>query len=264
MSGREGLDWAWGWAPGKGKQIAATGATFVARYLANLPNSKVITRAEVADLSAAGLDIVLVWETTTGRARAGMDAGKHDATEALRQARALGMPDDRPIYFAVDEDTTAYAVGGYFHGVWSVLGNGRVGVYGSYAVCKGLRDTGAATWLWQTYAWSGGKWDPRAQLQQYHNGVRVAGLDADNDRATVADFGEWRLGQPRPQPQEEDMTKDEHDLLAKAVDQGRNASFAHDMELCYAAGRPDLAKVVYVRGVKAGVKFPPEVVELFK
>ncbi|MFI2206441.1 hypothetical protein ACH47Z_37915 [Streptomyces sp. NPDC020192] len=46
-------------------------------------------------------------------------------------------------------------------------------------------------WGWQTYAWSGGNWDSRAQLRQVQNDITVAGHDADLDQAMAADFGQW-------------------------------------------------------------------------
>lgn len=177
--------------------------SFVCRYLSGF--SKDLTPAEARDLTAAGLDIVVVWETTATRAEAGHAAGVADARAALAEARRCGMPDGRPIYMAVDEDTTVGPhLTTYFHGAASVLGLDRTGAYGGYAVIKGLFDAGLIQWGWQTYAWSGGRWDHRAQLQQYSNGHRISGADVDYDRATTSDFGQWRVG-VTPQPQEDTM-----------------------------------------------------------
>ncbi|MDN3568420.1 hypothetical protein QWZ14_28910, partial [Paeniroseomonas aquatica] len=59
-------------------------------------------------------------------------------------------------------------------------------------------------WLWQTYAWAGGRWHPGAQLQQYKNGVRVAGADVDLNRATTSNFGQWAATK-----EDKDMSWDE-------------------------------------------------------
>jgi hypothetical protein len=104
------------------------------------------------------------------------------------------MPGDRPIYFSVDFDATPgqqAAIDSYFDGVASVLGVDRVGAYGGYYVIQRLLDHSKIRWGWQTYAWSGGQWDARAQLRQIQNGVTVAGADCDIDQAMAADFGQW-------------------------------------------------------------------------
>ena len=51
----------------------------------------------------------------------------------------------------------------------------RTGAYGGYYVIKRAFDAGKITWGWQTYAWSGGQWDARAQFRQTSNGITAAG-----------------------------------------------------------------------------------------
>ena len=58
-------------------------------------------------------------------------------------------------------------VASYFRGVNSVLGVNRTGGYGGYWTINRLFNSGLIRFGWQTSAWSGGLWDPRAQLQQY-------------------------------------------------------------------------------------------------
>src|SRR5262249_20698214 len=55
-----------------------------------------------------------------------------------------------------------------------------------------LFDDGKITWGWQTYAWSGGQWDSRAQLRQTQN--ELGGGDLDADEAMTSDYGQWRPG----------------------------------------------------------------------
>src|SRR5439155_1704025 len=103
----------------------------------------------------------------------GHAAGVRDATAVLAEANRCGMPHGRPIYFAVDEDTTVGPhVTAYFQGAASVLGLARTGAYG-YKVIKGLFDVGLIAWGWQTYAWSSGHCGrPRATpavLQRPHD-----------------------------------------------------------------------------------------------
>lgn len=185
---------------------------FVCRYLSGF--SKDLTPSEAHNLSSAGISIVVVWETTATRAEGGHAAGVRDATMADAEARRCGMPASRPIYFAVDEDTTVGPhITAYFEGVASVLGRARTGAYGGYKVISALFDAHLIAWGWQTYAWSGGQWDtkhPGTVIEQYSNNRTLAGASVDYDRATATDYGQWRIGvtptpTPTPTPQEEDM-----------------------------------------------------------
>lgn len=190
-----GVDYAWG-RPGAAA-LKAAGARFVCRYLSHDTTGKNLTRAEADALSKAGLWLVVVWETTATRALAGRAAGVADARDAWSQARTCGMPDDRPIYFAVDWDATTAQqphINEYLDGAASVLGRGRVGLYAGYGPIKRAFDAGKITYGWQTYAWSGGRWDTRAQLQQYSNDHRINNVGVDYDRAVAGDYGQWRVG----------------------------------------------------------------------
>jgi hypothetical protein len=73
-----------------------------------------------------------------------------------------------------------------------------VGVYGGYWVVKYCLDHGAATYGWQTLAWSGGRRDARAQLYQHTVNVSIGRLSCDLDTAYAADFGQWRPGGVTP------------------------------------------------------------------
>ena len=188
---RFGIDFAYGHISTAALRDA--GVSFVCRYLSPDP-AKNLSRGEAAVYAAAGIDSVVVYEGNgqiAGEVRA---IGVIAAGVAMAQARACGMPAGRPIYFAVDEETTAEAVAEFFAGADSVLGRAGTGVYGSYAVCAGLFDRGLVGYAWQTDAWSNGLWDRRCQLQQYSNGHTLAGVAVDYDRSTHVDFGQW---QPR-------------------------------------------------------------------
>lgn len=163
------------------------GATFACRYLATPGNSKNLTPSESRALKRLGIDRVVVWETTAQRATAGHAAGRADARAALHMATQCGMPHNRPIYFAVDFDSDGGQVYDYFDGVKSVLGLRRTGCYGGVRVIRALFSTSRIAYGWQTYAWSAGEWDKRAQLQQYDNSNNAY----DKDRSASADFGQW-------------------------------------------------------------------------
>lgn len=175
--------------------LKAAGMTFVARYVSVSGAGKNLTRGEVAAYRAAGIDIAVVFETTASRALAGTTGGAADARSALSQVLALGGPADVVIYFAVDWDVNAAEmtrVNAYLAGASSVLGLNHTGVYGSYRCVQMALDAGIVDYAWQTYAWSGGKWDRRAQLQQYRNGYRLPdGSEVDLCRAVTDDFGQW-------------------------------------------------------------------------
>ena len=190
----EGIDYAFG-RPSMAA-LKSAGVKFVCRYLSHSP-SKNLTHAEASRLTDAGIWIVVVWETTAQRALSGHSGGVADAKDARAQAKSCGMPDDRPVYFAVDWDASSgqqHTINAYLDGAASVLGRDRVGIYGGYGPVKRALDGGHATWAWQTYAWSGGRWDSRAQLQQYSNDHTIGGVGCDYDRAEKSDYGQWRIG----------------------------------------------------------------------
>ena len=187
-----GIDESWGNVAGS--TLKGLGYEFVCLYLGSPSSGKTATRAKVEPLLAAGLQVVLVWEAGAQRSLSGFAAGVADAKAAAAEAVTLGQPIDRPIYFAVDFDmisANASDVINYFKGAALELGASRVGVYGGLGAVSAVLDSGAARWGWQTYAWSGGHWDSRAQLQQYLNGQTVAGTAVDLDRAMAEDFGGW-------------------------------------------------------------------------
>lgn len=178
--------------------MKAADVTFVCRYIGytdpSLSQIKILTLAEAATLSHAGISIVSNWEWYANRAIEGFDSGVWDAQQAQQRHTACGGPLNRPIYFSVDADVDGAQTVEYFKGVASVIGLARTGAYGSFRVLQYLFNNGLIAWGWQTYAWSGGQWEPRAHIQQYNNGVIMSGLQVDYDRSMQADFGQWFVG----------------------------------------------------------------------
>ena len=218
---REGLDYAWHGTL-RPQAFIDAGYSFVCRYLSRDP-TKDIDLAEAKLLSDAGLDLVLVWETSEKRPiTGGYRGGEWDATVAFERAAALGMPDGRPIYFAVDWDVAATAADPYFIGIRDAgFPAERVGVYGGIKPLSHLLDVGLAAWGWQTSAWSGGQWDSRAHLRQYKYGLRFPGVDsADANVAPFDDFGQWSL-------REDDMDAG----LVKIIKQGRVSDVARSYDI---------------------------------
>lgn len=190
-----GIDYSWA-RPG-GAAIKQAGYNFVCRYLSPDTTGKNISAQEAQDLLGNGLGVVLVWEWAAQAALNGQAQGVSDAQNALAQARAIGFPDDRPIYFAVDfdeADTAASnnALNAYFDGVASVIGADRVGIYAGYYPVKRVHEAGKAKWLWQTLAWSGGQVYNGVHI--YQNGQSAFGSGADVDEARQSDIGAWGAG----------------------------------------------------------------------
>lgn len=187
-----GFDYSW--SRPDPAQLRAAGAQFVCRYLSNDPG-KNLTASEVKALVGAGIAVVCNWESTATRANdGGFTGGAADAAAALAQARACGIPDDRPIYFSVDQDTTVGPkITAYFQGIASIIPRSRIGVYGGYQVVKGCLDAKLASWAWQTYAWSGWptRWDPRANIRQVENSLKIGSADVDRNESQTLDFGQY-------------------------------------------------------------------------
>ncbi len=202
VTSRKGLDYSF--ARPSVSSLHSEGYTFAARYLSTDNSStagKILTAAEAKSLIAAGIDVVSNFEYAADDALSGEAQGVADAKVAQAQAVAAGMPATRPIYFSVDFDATPAQqtpINAYFDGVASVLGVDRTGAYGGYYVIQRLFDAGKIKWGWQTYAWSGGQWDARAQVRQTQNGITAAGDSdcCDLDASEADDFGQWGYTSP--------------------------------------------------------------------
>jgi hypothetical protein len=176
---------------------------------------KPVTREYADALRAAGLHVVSCyqygkpgWPTPSDYTR-GYDGGVADAQTALRLHAAAAGGDSAPIFFSVDEDIDANIWKGvavqWFHGINSVLGVERTGIYGHSRACAwaiGDGVVGRSTspghwWAWQTKVWSGGEREPRAVLYQSvvdtaaNPGVLMGGTHVDVDEVLATDFGQW-------------------------------------------------------------------------
>lgn len=194
----QGIDYAFGPHPAA-TTISGHGYKFVGRYMSDIPandsNGKNLLPGELAALRAAGLDVIVVAESTAGRMHAGHAAGIADAQHAKAVTASLGMA-TIPVYFACDFDATPgdqTAINDYLDGAASVIGLERTGIYGGYWPVSRALDAGKARWAWQTSAWSGGQWDSRAHIRQQGT-VTIGGASCDVDAAMAGDFGQW----PRP------------------------------------------------------------------
>lgn len=196
-SHREGVDWAYGnISP---EALKRAGKDFVVRYVSS-DSSKSLSASEARRYSRAGIDLVVVFEDEAGAARKGYSEGHRDARRAYDMARRVGMPDDRPVYFAVDFDAAGEGVDvrPYFRGAADSIGKQRVGIYAGLHTLRQVANADIVGFYWQTYAWSHHQWDKRAHLRQWlvylpENQIKIAGVPVDYDKSRKADFGQWKV-----------------------------------------------------------------------
>jgi len=177
---------------------------FVCRYISqsavNDTNGKNLTPPECKALKDGGIKICVVVEEGASMMLGGHSQGVASARHADAVVSALGMK-GLPIYFAADFDATEgqqAPINAFLDGAATVIGGGRVGVYGGFYVVKRALDARKAHYAWQTIAWSGGQWDRRAQLRQGLS-FTLGGASVDHDQAMSGDYGQWpRPAAPKP------------------------------------------------------------------
>jgi hypothetical protein len=193
----EGVDYSYA-RPTAG-QIKAAGKKFAVRYItAPGAQNKGISQAEYNALHDAGVAVVVVYEGGAGDMKKGRAQGVADAQAAQRNLKGIvGLNDSLPVYFACDWDATPAQQGvinAYLDGAASVLGRDRVGLYAGYYPLKRAKAAGKVTWLWQTYAWSGGQVLDGIHLYQYRNGVKLGNGTVDLCRAYKVEYGQHAPG----------------------------------------------------------------------
>lgn len=166
-----------------GRSVKAAGYGGAVRYISPprepWMKGKIISRAEVADYEAAGLDLAFVWQyggANDPDVMHGREGGTAQARVAKKVLEDIGR-DDWPVFFAVDFDISlsqwnSTAVD-YFRAAVDVLGRERVGIYGHSRVIAWAAEDGVVADLgggrvlgWQTPAWSHGVRAPEAVLFQ--------------------------------------------------------------------------------------------------
>jgi Rv2525c-like, glycoside hydrolase-like domain/Putative peptidoglycan binding domain len=169
--------------------LKAQGADFVCRYISGF--SKDITLAELASYEAAGIDVVINYETTGSQL--GFAAGVSSAHAAQGFLNRLGIANAPVIFSPWDHDPLGNVAGimDFIRGAVSVMGHNRVGLYAGHDAIVRCLDLNLCKYTWETYAWQhGAGFDPRSKLQQYENAVHIGGANVDRDRATVLDYGQ--------------------------------------------------------------------------
>lgn len=199
----EGVDYSY--ARPSAAAIKVADKKFAVRYITPAgPANKGISQTEYDDLHKEGIAIPVVYETGSSAMKNGHAQGVKDAQAAQHELlNIVGLDDHLPVYFACDFDAAPAdqtAINAYLDGAASVLGRNRVGIYGSYYVCKRVQAASKADWLWQTYAWSGGNVLPGIHLYQYKNGVKLGSGTVDLCRALESEYGQHGVNQPAPKP----------------------------------------------------------------
>jgi hypothetical protein len=199
----EGCDYSW--SRPDPACLAARGITFAGRYSQPDDRPKSMSYEETARLEEVGIALVTIYQPSGDKGwmlHGGADRGKVAARESLSIAERLcGMPDDRPIYYALDVDPRPLTavqwdmVRRLLDGAAVVTGPNRVGIYGGWLAMEKLIPGGHARWGYQTKSWSVYdqvlRWHPDAQLQQYAHNMALCGGQIDYVRAVAADYGGW-------------------------------------------------------------------------
>lgn len=253
-----GIDCVTRLTPKAAAKAKTLGFDFVGRYLVPPGMYKELTRQEAEDICAAGLNILCVWETTASRAREGAGAGGVDGAKALQCARAIEMPENGIIYFAVDYDAQPEdfpRIAEYLKAARAQTGPYSVGVYGSYRVIEAMHIRGLCKGYWQCVAWSYGHLSPHRTVYQREwsggpealKAKELLGFSVDiNDCDDLDRAGIWNY-------QEERMTgkdilnklsdAEAYELLEKAQRHAATLPIAADPK----------SKADYQAAVKAGI-----------
>lgn len=224
------------------KALEAAGVATVVRYVSTAGNGKNITPKEYADLTGAGIRVLLVYETTADWMLGGYAAGLAAARSARAQAVAVGYPSWWPIWYADDlDDTTAdiATVLDCLHGCSDGEGSKALTqLYGEYTAVEAAY---AAGYLlpWQTVAWSGGHVSAHAVLYQTGQTTTCGGVQVDVNEITGSlAFGTTTVAAA--------STTTEDDEMSTTSQNGRAglawaAGSRHVFEVNYAAaGQADL------------------------
>lgn len=195
--------------------LVNAGFKFVVRYVAH-NSSKAISGSEATSLHNAGLTIAFVFEDYTNPLDnwggngisnvAAYNGGVSDATFAVGQLNALGVPSSRPIYVACDADPSIILgsdpnkIYQYFQG-WSDTIGTRTAFYGGSRLFNALVGAGvlnqfALFWEAAAYSWSDYQVPAPGAVMVQELGSPVA--STDEDIAYVVDFGQWPA--PAAQP----------------------------------------------------------------
>jgi hypothetical protein len=137
-----------GGRPG-GAALKTAGIAGAVRYAGAGSAGKRLTAAEYADLTAHGVAVRLVVETSTTGADSGYAAGVRDARAGEADRVAFGLPSTTIIYATNDKPNFVQADVDYVRGFRDVLGVARTGAYGFGSFLAAVHAAGLAGSYWQ-------------------------------------------------------------------------------------------------------------------
>jgi hypothetical protein len=182
------------------------GVAVVIRYVGS-SSWKCVGKAEAEALRSHGIDLAAVYETTATMMLAGHAAGVSAAKTARAAVRAIGGPAAPFVWFACDTDTTNTGkVNEYLAGARSVLGAGKIGIYGSGLVCTSALKSHQADLAWQSMSTGWRGYIPPTRkvaglvLRQEGKAFGNLGIDYDADVVLGTNIGQWGYKPPAPKP----------------------------------------------------------------
>lgn len=179
--------------------LRAAGCAAAIRYV--MPQTtawpKALRTSESVELLAAGIPVVSNFESTAERMLGGALAGQSDAQTLQNDWAALDAPSGLTGWFSGDWDVQPAQVAAcldYLAAAAERLGSKLLtGCYGGYRLVKAAADAGYP--IWQTDAWSGGVWDPRAVMRQTGQQLTIGGVQVDvNSVVNISALGAWTSG----------------------------------------------------------------------
>lgn len=184
------VDYLYAQTPEKLKLMASHGVVGVMRYLCPEDFAKIVTVKEVQEISAAGMKVGLVFEWGARDVLGGAKEGTRDATMAYAEAKKLGIPRGRPIFYVIDfRDQDIATTRKYFQAAQAVHPDNPAGVYGPPEAIDAFASE--YDWLWVAGAWPG-KINPKACLWQKHQSHQF-GFLMDENEILKEDFGGWSI-----------------------------------------------------------------------
>lgn len=129
-----------------GAQLRAAGVVGVARYVGGGSSGKRLTSSELADLTANGIIVIGVFETTTTRSNAGALAGTTDAQLTLADPVTKNLP-----YLCASNDQSSWSQANvdYAGAFQDVVSKDRTGVYGFGSFLNACHGAGIGSLYWQ-------------------------------------------------------------------------------------------------------------------
>lgn len=139
----------------KAQALVENGYEYIGRYLTGTYGggiNKALSREEAEIILEAGLKFFPIYQDGgTKQSDFTAENGQLDGKAAVNAAKALGIPDETTIYFAVDFDAMDYQITSnilpYFKEVYDEVTSSsayKVGVYGARNVCSRVSDAGYA------------------------------------------------------------------------------------------------------------------------